>query len=67
MKKPDLIEVLVDDVEVNGGGVIAFDSKKQTLKFSSHSTAYGKFDKSLLEEFCSNCSEIYGAKIEIET
>jgi hypothetical protein len=67
VKKPDMVEVLDDDIEIKGGGVIAFEENKMSLKFSSHSTAYGKFDKVLLEEFSFNCTGVRGIKILIGT
>lgn len=67
VKKSDLIEVLDNEIEINGGGVIKFDKKKQLLEFGGHSTAYGKFDKVLIEKFFLNCNEIKGIKILIGT
>ena len=67
VKKHYLIEVLDDDIEIKGGGVIKFDKKKQLLEFGGHSTAYGKFNKVLLEKFLVNCIELKGIKILIGT
>lgn len=67
VKKPDLIEVLDNEIEIKGGGMIKFDKNKQILEFGGHSTAYGKFDKVLLEEFWSNCDEVQDIRILIGT
>ena len=67
VKKDDLLEILDNDIEIKGGGIIAFERDKMQLRFSSHSTAYGKFDRLLLNEFCSNCAELRDIKVLIGT
>ena len=67
VKKDDLLDVLDDDIDIKGGGFINFDEKKQLLDFTGYSTAYGKFDKVILEEFILNCAETRGLKVLIGT
>ena len=67
VKKHDLLEILDDDIEIKGGGVINFDDKKQILEFNGYSTAYGKYDRSLLKEFIENSTPIKGLKVLIGT
>jgi len=67
VKKPDLVEVLDGDIEVKGGGIIAFEKDKLLLKFGSHSTAYGKFDNALLDVFIENSTFGKGIRILIGT
>ncbi len=67
VKKPDLVEVLDDDIEIKGGGFIKYDKEKQLLEFIGHSTAYGKFNKVHLEEFIENAALVKGLKVLIGT
>ena len=43
VKKPDLVEVFDDSLEIRGGGWIEVDPDKRRVKLYGYSTAYGRF------------------------
>lgn len=67
LKNPDLVEIHDPDYEIKGGGIIILDDAKKTIEFKGSSTAYGKFDKALLEEFIQNAGEFNGIKVILGT
>lgn len=44
IKKPDLVEVYDESVNIRGGGYIDFDPQKNIALFSGYSTAYGCYE-----------------------
>ena len=48
-KKPDLVNILDKDVEIMGGGGMNFDSNENLIKFGGTSRAYGKYNRSELQ------------------
>lgn len=60
IKHPDLVEIHSEDLEIRGGGMIKFDTKKSTLEFRGSSTAYGGYDRAILQEILENCEAVNG-------
>ncbi len=50
-KRPDIFEIHDSSTKINGGGWFQFDFSKKTLIAIGSSTAYGRFDESVFEEF----------------
>ena len=48
VKKPDLVNIPDNDVEIMGGGILNFDSNENLIKFDGISRAYGEYDRSEL-------------------
>ncbi len=49
VKKPDVVNILDETVEIMGGGILCFDSQKNSVEFSGASRAYGEFNRSELQ------------------
>ncbi len=46
IKKPDVVEVYDDSVQIRGGGYVVISPGRQTALFSGYSTAYGCYEPS---------------------
>ena len=49
VRKPDIVEVLEQDVQIRGGGWMKIDKSKSLIEIYGRSTAYGRFDKEQLK------------------
>jgi len=49
VRKPDIVEILQQDVQIRGGGWMKIDRSKSLIEIYGRSTAYGRFDKKLLK------------------
>ena len=49
VKKPDVVNILDEKVEIMGGGILIFDSQKNSIEFSGVSRAYGEFNRNALQ------------------
>ena len=49
VKKPDVVNILDEKVEIMGGGILSFDLDKYSIEFSGVSRAYGEFNRNALQ------------------
>ncbi|MBD3333023.1 hypothetical protein GF356_09230 [candidate division GN15 bacterium] len=66
LKKPDLIEVFDDDVEIRGGGWLEFDDTGRKLSIYGFSTAYGKYVTSDIEHILQSTDSFTGYRITLK-
>ena len=67
VKTPDLVEIIDPDTEIKGGGIIVLEFDKQTIELKGHSTAYGKFDKTIIEQFVDESDNFQDFEVLIGT
>lgn len=66
VKKPDLIEVLIPDVVVEGGGWLEIDGQRLSVSFHGKSTAYGTYDRCQLETMLVDCDSLERFSIYVD-
>ncbi len=49
-RKPDMVTILEEDCQIQGGGWMEIDPISHQMKFFGRSTAYGRFDPVLLNQ-----------------
>ena len=49
VRKPDIVEILQQDVQIRGGGWMKIDRSNSLIEIYGGSTAYGRFDKEMLK------------------
>jgi hypothetical protein len=67
VKKPDLIEIHDSDFKIKGGGLIRLLVESKRLEFGGYSTAYGKYDLTLLKQFTAELKTLRDYEVIIGT
>ncbi len=67
LKKPDLIEIYDQDVEIRGGGWLEFDRTARRLSVYGFSTAYGKYVPSDVQHILQSSDSFTGYRITLRS